>query len=107
MLEWGVFACLSLSGSFPHAAIIVRNPEGRIRLYCKGADTLLLDRLHPSTPELLSTTTDHLNVGVMRGLVVLTSVSWELGETVTFSALSPGVCRGRAEDPGSGLQGSG
>lgn len=43
----------------------MRNPEGKIRLYCKGADTILLDRLHPCTQELLSSTTDHLNVGVM------------------------------------------
>lgn len=43
----------------------VRNPEGKIRLYCKGADTILLDRLHPPTQELLSSTTDHLNVGVL------------------------------------------
>lgn len=48
----------------PLASLPVRNPEGKIRLYCKGADTILLDRLHPSTQELLNTTTDHLNVGV-------------------------------------------
>lgn len=62
-------ACLSFSGASPQppASRTVRNPEGRIRLYCKGADTILLDRLCPSTPELLNTTTDHLNVGVSTG----------------------------------------
>lgn len=40
----------------------VRNPEGKIRLYCKGADTILLERLHPANLELASITTDHLNV---------------------------------------------
>ena len=39
----------------------------KIRLYCKGADTILLDRLHHSTQELLNTTTDHLNVGMRKG----------------------------------------
>ncbi|EMP28219.1 Putative phospholipid-transporting ATPase FetA [Chelonia mydas] len=39
----------------------VRSPEGRIRLYCKGADTILLERLHPAHDELLNVTTDHLN----------------------------------------------
>lgn len=40
----------------------VRNPEGRIRLYCKGADTVLLERLHPCDQELMNITSDHLNV---------------------------------------------
>lgn len=40
----------------------VRSPEGKIRLYCKGADTILLERLHPINQELTSITTDHLNV---------------------------------------------
>lgn len=41
---------------------LVRNPEGRIRLYCKGADTVLLERLHPCNQELINITSDHLNV---------------------------------------------
>lgn len=65
----GALACLSPSGPVSPAPTVVRNPEGRIRLYCKGADTILLDRLLPSPQELLSTTTDHLNVGVQTGPV--------------------------------------
>lgn len=76
VLRLGVSACLSL-GLSPPVGIVVRNPEGRIRLYCKGADTILLDRLHPSTQELLNTTTDHLNVGVGSRASVLNSVCWE------------------------------
>lgn len=59
--------CCVFLGLSPPASLPVRNPEGKIRLYCKGADTILLDRLHPSTQELLNTTTDHLNVGVRMG----------------------------------------
>lgn len=40
----------------------VRNPDGRIRLYCKGADTVLFERLHPCNQKLMSITSDHLNV---------------------------------------------
>lgn len=40
----------------------VRSPEGKIRLYCKGADTILLERLHPLNQDLSNVTTDHLNV---------------------------------------------
>lgn len=42
----------------------VRSPEGKIRLYCKGADTILLERLHPINQDLTNVTTDHLNVSV-------------------------------------------
>lgn len=43
----------------------VRDPQGKIRLYCKGADTLLLERLHPCNQELMTVTSDHLNVRFM------------------------------------------
>lgn len=43
-------------------SVLVRNPEGRIRLYCKGADIVLFERLHPCNQELMSITSDHLNV---------------------------------------------
>lgn len=47
----------------------MRNPEGQIRLYCKGADTILLERLHPGNQELYNVTTDHLNVSETQGRV--------------------------------------
>ncbi len=40
----------------------VRNPEGKLSLYCKGADTIIYERLHPSCSELMKVTTEHLNV---------------------------------------------
>lgn len=40
----------------------VRNPYGQIKLYCKGADTMLFERLHSSNEELASLTSDHLGV---------------------------------------------
>lgn len=41
---------------------IVRTPEGRLKLYSKGADTIIFDRLDPSNEELMYTTSEHLNV---------------------------------------------
>uniref|UniRef100_A0A452RGG8 Phospholipid-transporting ATPase n=1 Tax=Ursus americanus TaxID=9643 RepID=A0A452RGG8_URSAM len=61
-VTYQLLAILDFNNIRKRMSVIVRNPEGRIRLYCKGADTILLDRLHPSTQELLSTTTDHLNL---------------------------------------------
>ncbi|KAI2664891.1 Phospholipid-transporting ATPase ID [Labeo rohita] len=40
-----------------------RSPEtGKLSLYCKGADTIVYERLHPSCSELMKVTTEHLNV---------------------------------------------
>ncbi|NWI17791.1 AT8B2 ATPase, partial [Crypturellus soui] len=49
----------------------VRSPEGRIRLYCKGADTILLERLGPGERELSAVTADHLNEYAGEGLRTL------------------------------------
>lgn len=43
---------------------LVRNPQGEIKLYCKGADTIIFDRLDPSSQELMYTTSEHLSVSV-------------------------------------------
>lgn len=40
----------------------VRSPEGKLSLYCKGADTIIYERLHQSCSKLMDVTTEHLNV---------------------------------------------
>lgn len=42
--------------------ISVRSPEGRLTLFCKGADTIIFERLNPSCNKLKEVTTEHLNV---------------------------------------------
>lgn len=42
--------------------MIVRK-DGRIRLYCKGADNIIYDRLGQESAALMELTTHHLNVG--------------------------------------------
>ncbi|CAD7674806.1 unnamed protein product [Nyctereutes procyonoides] len=79
-VTYQLLAILDFNNIRKRMSVIVRNPEGRIRLYCKGADTLLLDRLHPSTPELLSTTTDHLNEYAGEGLRTLVLAYKDLDE---------------------------
>ena len=41
--------------------LTVRNPEGKLRLYCKGADTVILERLQKDNPHREQTQED-LNV---------------------------------------------
>lgn len=38
--------------------------NGKIRLYCKGADSVLFDRLEPGDEEYKATTLQHLNVSI-------------------------------------------
>ncbi|VDO16710.1 unnamed protein product, partial [Brugia timori] len=43
-------------------SVIVRNPLGELILYCKGADTIILDRIsHDTAPLLKSATIQHLD----------------------------------------------
>lgn len=44
---------------------IVRSPEGQIKLYSKGADMIIFERLDPSSENLMYTTSEHLSVGVI------------------------------------------
>ena len=58
---------------------VVRGPDGRIKLYCKGADTVILERLGPNQP-YTDRTVAHLEVreGAMR--------------PARAHALFPGIC---------------
>lgn len=51
--------------SFFFIFLTVRTPEGQIKLYSKGADTIIFDRLDPSSEDLMYTTSEHLSVGVV------------------------------------------
>uniref|UniRef100_A0A8C8RHF0 Phospholipid-transporting ATPase n=1 Tax=Pelusios castaneus TaxID=367368 RepID=A0A8C8RHF0_9SAUR len=70
-VTYQLLAILDFNNVRKRMSVIVRSPEGRIRLYCKGADTILLERLHPAHHELLNVTTDHLNEYAAEGLRTL------------------------------------
>ncbi|EHB07290.1 Putative phospholipid-transporting ATPase ID, partial [Heterocephalus glaber] len=83
-ITYQLLAILDFNNIRKRMSVIVRSPEGKIRLYCKGADTILLDRLHCSTHELLGPTTDHLNENAL----------WDfqlLGATAIEDKLQQGV----------------
>ena len=42
---------------------VVRTPEGKIKLYCKGADTVILERLSKDHSPYTEKTLTHLEVG--------------------------------------------
>uniref|UniRef100_A0AAX7TNY7 Phospholipid-transporting ATPase n=1 Tax=Astatotilapia calliptera TaxID=8154 RepID=A0AAX7TNY7_ASTCA len=57
-----LLAILDFSNVRKRMSVIVRSPEGKLTLYCKGADTMIFERLHPSCNKLMEVTTNHLNV---------------------------------------------
>ncbi|KAM3873313.1 phospholipid-transporting ATPase ID [Diretmus argenteus] len=79
-VTYTLLAILDFNNIRKRMSVIVRNPEGRIRLYCKGADTLLFERLHPCNQELMNITTDHLNEYAADGLRTLALAYRDLSE---------------------------
>uniref|UniRef100_A0AAZ3QB07 Phospholipid-transporting ATPase n=1 Tax=Oncorhynchus tshawytscha TaxID=74940 RepID=A0AAZ3QB07_ONCTS len=79
-VTYTLLAILDFNNIRKRMSVIVRNPEGRIRLYCKGADTLLFERLHSSNNHLVNITTDHLNEYAGDGLRTLALAYRDLSE---------------------------
>ena len=75
-------------------SVIVRHPDtGTITLYCKGADTIMFERLHPDCKDLMDTTLTHLGVS---GRVLVGGVT---------TPLHVGVRKRGIEDFGVGQEG--
>ncbi|KAM3938334.1 phospholipid-transporting ATPase IC-like [Leptodactylus fuscus] len=49
-VTYEVLGILDFNSDRKRMSIIVREPNGNIRLYCKGADTVIYERLHPDNP---------------------------------------------------------
>ncbi|XP_044065257.1 phospholipid-transporting ATPase ID isoform X2 [Siniperca chuatsi] len=79
-VTYTLLAILDFNNIRKRMSVIVRNQEGRIRLYCKGADTVLLERLHPCNQELMNITSDHLNEYAADGLRTLALAYRDLSE---------------------------
>ncbi|RLV88288.1 hypothetical protein DV515_00015484 [Chloebia gouldiae] len=80
-ITYQLLAILDFNNIRKRMSVIVRSPEGKIRLYCKGADTILLERLHPVNQDLSSITTDHLNEYAGEGLRTLVLAYKDLEES--------------------------
>uniref|UniRef100_A0A2I3SEI5 Phospholipid-transporting ATPase n=2 Tax=Pan TaxID=9596 RepID=A0A2I3SEI5_PANTR len=71
LATYQLLAFLDFNNTRKRMSVIVRNPEGQIKLYSKGADTILFEKLHPSNEVLLSLTSDHLSEFAGEGLRTL------------------------------------
>ncbi|KAM8872342.1 phospholipid-transporting ATPase ID [Synchiropus picturatus] len=68
---YDLLAILDFNNVRKRMSVIVRNPEGKLMLFCKGADTIIYERLHPSCAKLMENTTTHLNEYAGDGLRTL------------------------------------
>uniref|UniRef100_A0A670ZSB6 Phospholipid-transporting ATPase n=1 Tax=Pseudonaja textilis TaxID=8673 RepID=A0A670ZSB6_PSETE len=58
---YDVLAILDFNSDRKRMSVITRDPNGAIKLYCKGADTVIFERLHPRNPNKQDTE-DALNI---------------------------------------------
>ncbi|GAB1286839.1 Phospholipid-transporting ATPase [Apodemus speciosus] len=79
-VTYQLLAFLDFNNIRKRMSVIVRNPEGQIKLYSKGADTILFEKLHPSNEDLLSVTSDHLSEFASEGLRTLAIAYRELDD---------------------------
>lgn len=68
--EYQLLNILEFNSTRKRMSAIFRCPDGKIRLYCKGADTVILERLAPES-EFLTETTAHLEEFAAEGLRTL------------------------------------
>ncbi|XP_034047826.1 phospholipid-transporting ATPase ID-like [Thalassophryne amazonica] len=80
-ITYELLAVLDFNNVRKRMSVIVSSPEGKLILYCKGADTIIYERLHPSCSKLMDVTTRHLNEYAGDGLRTLVLAYKDLDET--------------------------
>ncbi|XP_061657122.1 phospholipid-transporting ATPase ID-like isoform X1 [Syngnathoides biaculeatus] len=75
-----LLAVLDFNNVRKRMSVIVRNSDGKLTLYCKGADTIIYERLHSSCNKLMGVTTRHLNEYAGDGLRTLVLAYRDLDE---------------------------
>ncbi|KAM4829760.1 putative phospholipid-transporting ATPase IM [Thomomys bottae] len=71
LITYQLLAFLDFNNVRKRMSVIVRNPAGQIKLYSKGADTVLFEKLHSSNENLPSVTFGHLSEFAGEGLRTL------------------------------------
>uniref|UniRef100_M3ZWN1 Phospholipid-transporting ATPase n=1 Tax=Xiphophorus maculatus TaxID=8083 RepID=M3ZWN1_XIPMA len=80
-VTYELLAVLDFNNMRKRMSVIVRDPEGKMTLYCKGADTIIYERLHPSCSKLKDVTSTHLNEYAGDGLRTLALAYKDLEES--------------------------
>ncbi|KAL4785495.1 hypothetical protein BJX76DRAFT_324416 [Aspergillus varians] len=77
--EYELLAVCEFNSTRKRMSTIFRCPDGRIRVYIKGADTVILERLHPDNP-IVESTLQHLEEYASDGLRTLCLAMREVPE---------------------------
>ncbi|XP_078113351.1 phospholipid-transporting ATPase ID isoform X2 [Sander vitreus] len=79
-VTYQLLAILDFNNVRKRMSVIVRNPQGQIKLYSKGADSIIFERLDPSSEDLMHTTSEHLSEFAGEGLRTLALAYKDLDE---------------------------
>ncbi|TPX26285.1 hypothetical protein DIZ76_011747 [Coccidioides immitis] len=77
--EYELLAVCEFNSTRKRMSTIFRCPDGKIRIYCKGADTVILERLHSNNP-IVDVTLQHLEEYASEGLRTLCLAMREIPE---------------------------
>lgn len=69
--RYEILNVLEFTSTRKRMSIIARNPKGEIKLYCKGADTVIFERLAPNGQQYKDITLKHLEEFANEGLRTL------------------------------------
>jgi phospholipid-translocating ATPase len=80
-IHFTVLATLEFNSTRKRMSAIIRLPDGSIKLYCKGADSMIYSRLRPGQQdELRKSTAEHLEMFAREGLRTLCIAEKDLSE---------------------------
>ncbi|KAI0203313.1 hypothetical protein F4808DRAFT_40658 [Astrocystis sublimbata] len=80
-IQYTILNTIEFNSSRKRMSAIIRMPDGRIILFCKGADSIIYSRLkRGEQAELRKTTADHLEMFAREGLRTLCIAQRELSE---------------------------
>jgi len=69
--KFEILNVLEFTSTRKRMSVVVRTPNGQIKLYCKGADSVIFERLHPQHQQFASATAEHLHRFACAGLRTL------------------------------------
>ncbi|XP_054269311.1 probable phospholipid-transporting ATPase IA isoform X3 [Macrosteles quadrilineatus] len=78
--KYEILSVIEFTSARKRMSVIVRTPEGKIKLFCKGADTVIYERLSANGRAFADTTLKHLEEFAQSGLRTLCFASVDLSE---------------------------
>ncbi|KAI9302549.1 hypothetical protein BJ944DRAFT_167058 [Cunninghamella echinulata] len=77
--EYQILNVCEFNSTRKRMSVLIRGPDGRVKLYCKGADTVILERLAKDNP-FVEPTLEHLEDFASEGLRTLCYAMREISE---------------------------